>query len=57
MIPYLEDEELPVLVHIGPGRCRQIGTIKIGLDDGDEQIRYTMAAALRAAADRLDEGA
>lgn len=45
--------DLPVHIHVGPGRCREIGTVDLDPDD-EHQISQALAAALRSAADRLD---
>lgn len=48
---------LPVHLHIGPGKCRELGTIDLSLDDDDQQISAAIAAMLRSAADRIDRAA
>lgn len=45
---------LPVHIHIGPGRCREIGVIDLSLLGDDQQISSVIAAALRSAADQMD---
>lgn len=52
----LAADTVPIHLHVGMGRCREIGVLTVGLDDGEEQIGRAMAAALRAAADQLDGG-
>lgn len=51
------DATLPVHIHIGPGQCREIGTIDLNLADDDQQISNALSAMLRAAADRIDRAA
>ncbi|GGZ27935.1 hypothetical protein [Streptomyces nitrosporeus] len=45
---------LPVHIHIGPGTCRELGTIDLSLADDNQQMSDAISALLRSAADRID---
>ncbi|MDX3064024.1 hypothetical protein PV518_17845 [Streptomyces sp. ND04-05B] len=54
MSDLIPEATLPVHIHIGPGQCRQLGTIDLSLADDDQQISTAIATMLRSAADRID---
>lgn len=57
MSDLIPEATLPVHIHIGPGKCRELGTIDLSLADDDQQISNAIAAMLRSAADRIDRAA